>query len=431
MFGLSYKFEELDRINRPIKAAVIGVGQMGRALVAQLLAIKGITPAVIIDHKLERILSVLKNESVQDDMIVKADSAFEADNAVREGKIAISTDDKVATFSRHIDIVVDATGSPEGSVKIALDAIANRKHIIMMTVETDVVVGPILKQMADEAGVIFSGMAGDEPGAIMELYDFAKSMGLEVLALGKGKNNPVNYEATPDTAYEEAVSKNMNPRMLASFQDCTKTMIELAAVSNATGFLPDCMGAHGVKCSLNDIPNKYRLESEGGILRKYGVVDYIDGIAPGVFAVVTSDNQEIKNELKYLSMGDGPHYLLYRPYHLCSLEIPITIGRIVLHKTPSIVPAEGAPYADVIAFAKKDLKSGEKLDGIGGFTVYGVIASHVEAKKLSAVPVGIINSNTVMKNDVKKGEIITYDDVILDENSALLQLRRVQESVIG
>lgn len=431
MFGLSEDFLRLEREGNPIMTAMIGVGQMGRALTAQLTAMPGITPAVIVDHRLERIEKALASAGVLPERYCPVTTVEEAEKAVTAGKIAITQEDEIACKTPQVQVVVDVTGSLEGSARIALNAINNGKHIIMMTVETDVVVGPLLNHKAREKGVIFTGMAGDEPGAIMELYDFARSMGLEVLVLGKGKNNEINYAATPETAREEALSKEMNPRMLASFQDCTKTMVELAAVSNATGFLPDCMGAHGIAGTVQTLADSYRLCEEGGVLRSYNVVDYVKGVAPGVFAVVTTHDPELQKELKFLSMGEGPNYTLYRPYHLCSMEIPITVGRLMLYGKQSIAPLPGAPYSDVVAFAKRDLNRGEELDGIGGYTVYGVIVASERCKELNALPVGLCNPGTRLKRNVKKGEILSYSDVELDESSLLVQLRREQDRLIG
>ena len=427
MFGLHEDFNRLVAENKPINASIIGVGQMGRALVAQFIKIKAIRPVVIIDHKVARIISALEKSGVTADEYKIVTTPQQADLAIASGKIAIGEDDVIATHCSHVEIVIDATGILEAAAKIALDSIAHKKHILMMTVETDVVVGPLLNKMAKEAGVIFSGMAGDEPGAIMELYDFAKTMGLDVLVLGKGKNNPVIHDANPDTTREESLIKEMNPRMLASFQDCTKTMVELTAVANATGFIPDCLGAHGEVANTTNITDVFRLKEEGGVLNQYGVVDYAIGVAPGVFAIVTTDDQELAKELKYLSMGDGPNYLLYRPYHLCSLEVPITIGRMMLYGRPSIVPLGDAPHADVITVAKRDLIKGESLDEIGGYTVYGSMLSYTQAKSENALPIGLVNHKTVVTRNIAKGEILTYNDVILDESSILVTLRRQQD----
>lgn len=430
MFGLSEDFARLEREGKQIRVSVVGVGQMGRSLTAQLVGMDGFSPVVIVDHQAQRVIRALAQAGVDSTGYRVVADAAEADAAIADGKIAIGEDDGIATGCRAVQVVIDATGSLEGAAHIALDAFAHKKHLVLMTVETDVVIGPLLQYKAREAGVLCTGMAGDEPGAILELYDFARSMNLDVLVLGKGKNNEVNYGANPTTAAAEATGKEMNPRMLASFQDCTKTMVELAAVSNATGFLPDCIGAHGVAATTANLASVYRLQEEGGVLHNYGVVDYVKGIAPGVFAVVTTQDEELRKELKYLSMGDGPNYLLYRPYHLCSLEVPITVGRLLLYGRPTLTPMAGAPYAEVVAFAKGDLAVGERLDGIGGYTVYGAIAAYHKAAALHALPVGLVNENTVVTKAIKKGEMLTYNHVQLDESSLLVRLRRQQDALL-
>ena len=429
MFGLHQDFERLIKENKEIKVAIIGVGQMGRALVAQFTKLKAMKPIVIIDHKVERAITALTKAGIGSDEYQVVTTTQQADMAVSNGKIAICEDDTIATQCKYVEIVIDATGALESAAKIAVDAISNKKHILMMTVETDVTVGPLLNKKAKEAGVIFSGMAGDEPGAIMELYDFAKTMGLDVLVLGKGKNNPVVHEANPNTTKEEAITKEMNPRMLASFQDCTKTMVELVAVANATGLIPDCLGGHGATADTTNITDVLRLKTEGGILSKYGVVEYVKGVAPGVFAIVTTEDEEIAKELKYLSMGDGPNYLLYRPYHLCSLEVPITVGRMMLYGRPTIVPKDGPPSAEVVTVAKCDLKKNDMLDGIGGYTVYGSMLPYEDAKNKQALPIGLVNEQTQLTRDVAKGEVLTYGDVILDETSIMVILRKEQDEM--
>ncbi len=429
MFGLYKEFDNMRKCGKYFSVAVIGVGQMGRALLAQFLEMQVIRPVVIIDHKPQRIVSSLEKAGYTEKDYELVSTVAQAENAISLGKFAIGDDDKIATACKQVELVIDATGNLEAAAEIATNSIANKKHMLMMTVETDVVIGPLLAQRAAQAGVVYSGMAGDEPGAIMELYDFAKSMGLEVLVLGKGKNNPVIYEANPETAAEEAATKEMNPRMLASFQDCTKTMVELAAVANATGFLPDCNGAHGAVSSVDELTSVLSLKQDGGVLNGYGVVEYVIGVAPGVFAIVTTHNKELQKEMRYLSMGDGPNYLIYRPYHLCSMEVPRTIAHMMMYGQATITPLEGAPFTDVVAVAKKDMQAGEMLDGIGGYTVYGSIMAYADAKLQNALPVGIVNSRTQLTRDVKKGEFLSYSDVILDSSSPLVNLRKEQDEM--
>lgn len=270
-----------------------------------------------------------------------------------------------------------------------------------------------------------------EPGAVKEIYDFADAAGFDVLAVGKGKNNPVDLEATPDSVREKALKSGVKPRMLASFVDGTKTMVEMSCMANATGFIPDIRGGHAPSASVDELPKIFSLKSEGGILNKYKIVDYVNGVAPGVFVIITSKLPQVQHEMEYLSMGPGPNYVLYRPYHLTSLETPLTVARAAIYNEPTIIPMDGKPIAETIAIAKKDLKSGEKLDGIGGFTVYGSIDTYETAKKENLVPIGLINKNTVVKKDIKKGELITYDMVKLDTTTLIYKLRKLQEDIIG
>ena len=193
---------------------------------------------------------------------------------------------------------------PEIGARVAFDAIHNGKHDVMLNVEADVTIGPILGRMGRSTGVVYTGSAGDEPGVIMELYDFARSLGFEVVAAGKGKNNPLELLATPESLADEAASKQMNPKMLASFVDGTKTMVEMAAVANATGMTPDKPGMHGPEETLPDrLAGLFSLEEEGGILTGYDAVDYVRGVAPGVFIIVRSEAEPVRETLEYLGQG--------------------------------------------------------------------------------------------------------------------------------
>ncbi|ADL08186.1 NAD(P)H-dependent oxidoreductase [Thermosediminibacter oceani] len=430
MLNLNSKLRELDASGKKINVGLIGAGQMGRGMVSQIFCMKGIRVAAICDRKLEEARRAYTLAGVAPDDILTAKTPSEVEEALGRGKYAVTEDFGAITKAIPIDVVIDATGVPEAGAHIALDSIYNGKHIVMLNVETDVTVGPILKKMADSAGVVYTVSAGDEPGAIKELYDFADAMGFEILVAGKGKNNPLDLEANPDSVMEEAMKKNMNPKMLASFKDGTKTMVELTAVSNATGFLPTRRGLIGPKATVKELPEIFRLKEEGGILDRYQVVEYVNGVAPGVFVIVTTKLEAVREEMAYLSMGEGPNYVFYRPYHLTSIETPLSAARAYIYGEPTIAP-KGAPVSETIAVAKKDLKAGEHLDGIGGFTVYGVIDTYENAKRENALPIGLVNNNVVMTKDVKKGEVITYDAVKLDENSLILQLRRMQEKLIG
>ncbi len=426
MLNLNTKLKELDEQGKKIRAGIVGAGQMGRGMVSQMFCMKGILPAIISDIDIERAKNAYLLAGISSDDIAIANKAVEAETAIQKGKYVITEDFNVITSTLPIDVVLDLTGVPDVGARIAFDSIYNGKNIVMLNVETDVTVGPLLKKMADSAGVVYTVSAGDEPGAVKELYDFADAMGFKILVAGKGKNNPLDIEANPDTVREKAQASNMNPKMLASFVDGTKTMVEMTCVSNATGFVPTKRGMIGPESTVKELPKLLSLKEQGGILDRYQVVEFVKGIAPGVFVIITTDLPAVKEEMAYLSMGEGPNYILYRPYHLTSIETPLSAARACIYHEPTIVP-KGAPVSETVAVAKKDLKAGEYLDSIGGYTVYGVIDTFENAKKDNALPIGLVSPKVKVKTDIKKGETLTYDAVELDENSFILQLRKLQD----
>ncbi len=430
MYNMNRKLAELEAKGTPIQVGVIGAGQMGRGMVTELVMIKGERPAICADIDVDLAVHAFEYGGVTPDQIVKTDDAAEASAAIQAGKYVATSNSDLATAVPEIDVVVDVTGVPDVGAKIALDAIAAKKHIIMMNVESDVVIGPYLNMKAQEAGVVYTGTNGDEPGAVMELYDFAQALGLKVEVIGKGKNNRIDRECNPDTVLEEATRRKMSPKMLCAFKDGTKTMVEMAAMSNATGLVPDVIGGHGIACDVAGLNDMYRLKEDDGILNKHGVVEYVRGIAPGVFVTVSTDNEEIAYQMQYHSMGSGPLWTLYRPYHLCNLETPLTIGRAVVYHEGVIVP-KGGLVSEVITVAKKDMKAGEKLDGIGGYTTYGSIDTYEHAKEAGYVPFGLVNKNAVLKRDVTKGQLLTYDDVQIDTNTLIYKIRQEQDKIFG
>jgi len=430
MFTMNKKLKELLDKGKKIRVAIIGAGKMGKGLINQMSRIEGMVPALVVNRRIEKAIDALLSSGIPKEEIIETNSLKEANYYLEKGKFVVSEYIELATKASIIDAVVDATGVPEVGAAVALDAIDNKKHIIMLNIEADAVVGPILYKKATDAGVVYTGTAGDEPGATMELYNFAKGLGFDILVIGKGKNNPLNVDATPDTVYDDAIKKGLKPRMLTGFVDGTNTMIELTSLANATGFIPDIRGCHGVECDINSLTKILSLKEEGGVLSRYGVVDFVKGIAPGVFAIITTKLEEVHRQMEYLNMGSGPNYVLYRPYHLTSLETPVTIFEACYYKEATIAPTEGQ-VADTIAVAKRDLKAGERLDSIGGYTVYGVIERHELVMKEKLVPIGLIDENTVAKRDIKKGEIISYDMVELDKSKTIYKLRKLQDETIG
>lgn len=426
--NLNRRLKDLEEENKSIRVGLVGAGLMGTGMVSQISLVSGMKPSLVVDRTTDKILNAFNLAGIKSEDIVVSNKLAEINKALEDGKYVASNRMEMVYDADLIDVVVDATGRPDSGAKIAYNSILNKKHTIMLNVEADSVVGPILNKMAKSAGVVYSGTAGDEPGSAMELYDFAEMSGFEVLAMGKGKNNPINYYVTPDMVEEEAKSKGLKPSMLAGFVDGTNTMIEMNIMANATGFVPDVVGGHGLNATVDQLPEILKLKEDGGILNRYGVVEYVNGIAPGVFVIVTSKLPQVHSQMKFLKMGDGPNYILYRPYHLASLETPVSIAMAALENKATIAPIDG-PVCETIAIAKKDLKAGDRLDGIGQYTVYGSLDTYENAKSNSYIPMGLINENAVAKRDIKKDEFITYEMVELDTSTMIYKLRQIQDEV--
>lgn len=410
------KLLEREQNGAPIKVGVIGAGQMGYGIVSQISTIPGMIVAGISDVNL--------------DAAKRASDAYNA-SAAEKVNILTSTDFKEIVHSPNVEVIVDATGVPEAGAKISLETLIAKKHLVLLNVEIDITVGPLMKKLYDAADLIYTGSDGDEPAATVQMYEFAKSMGMEVLVAGKGKNNALKVSANPDTAQAEADSKGMNSHMLAAFQDGTKTMAEMNLLSNAIGYVPDVVGMHGISADLDGTVEKLNLKENGGVLNSFGVVEYVDGIAPGIFCIVKGQNEGVQHELNYLlKKGERDHHILFRPYHLCSLETPLTIARAVLEHDTAIVPL-GAPISETVAVAKRDIKAGEKIDGIGGYCVRGVLETHADMKKNGNVPIGLVGGTSVAKRDIKDGAFLTIDDIELDESTTVYKLRKLQDETFA
>ncbi|MBA7524508.1 hypothetical protein ES705_16648 [subsurface metagenome] len=430
MYEIDKKLEQLQKEGKPIKVGLIGAGQMGTDIVSQISCMVGIDVPVVIDLKTEIALNAYKIAGSDEKDIIETSDIDTASKAIKEGKKIVSTNYKIATRAEPIQVVIDATGSPEMGALISLDCINQKKHIVMLNVECDVTIGPIIRQLAENAGVVYSLAAGDEPAAIIELYRFAKALGFKIVAGGKGKNNPLDIYATPEQWKARAKKRDMNAKMLVEFVDGSKTIIEMAAVSNATGLVPDIRGMHGPKCNVKDLTSIFCRKNQGGILKKEGIVDYAIGdINPGVFVIVTTDNPRLKSGLIQRDMGYGPNYLLLRPYHLCSIETPLTAVQGVIYGESSGHPLK-ALVSECITVAKKNLKKGEILDSMGGYCYRSSIELYEVAKEENMLPVGLAQGAR-LKCDVERDQIITWDMVELNENSVLLQLRRLQDSILG
>ncbi|PLP59228.1 homoserine dehydrogenase [Mesorhizobium loti] len=414
---------------RPVRIGVIGSGEMGTDLVTQGMLMPGIEVCAISTRRPHTAREAIRIAYGNEAMAREAENQAQVTAAIEAGRIAITSNDMLVT-NPLIDVVIDATGKPGVAADFCLSAMEHGKHLVMMNVEADVTIGCLLKKEADRLGVVYSLGAGDEPSSCMELIEFVSALGCTVVAAGKGKNNPLNHDAVPDDYRAEAERRNMNPRMLVEFVDGSKTMVEMCAIANATGLVPDRPGMHGPAANRDELAKVLIPRADGGVLSKKGVVDYTigKGVAPGVFVIVEATHPRVIERLDDLHVGKGPYYGLFRPYHLTSLEVPLTAARIMLYGKPDMVPLP-RPVAEVCAVAKRDLAAGETFDAIGETCYRSWTMTVGEARAERAVPVGLLEGGKVLK-PVKKGELLTADNAAPDSSTRLYALRKQQDEML-
>jgi predicted homoserine dehydrogenase-like protein len=373
------------------KVCLIGAGQMGQGIVAQLNKMDSTDLVLIIDkneEKLNQAKNRYKNNS----------------------EVSLSTNID-ALDETDLDIVIEATGTPSSGAEVAAKVLNRKIHLILLNVETEATIGLALNQEAKKNNCIVTVGDGDEPVAAVELYNFAKEISMDVIAIGKGKNNPFNEYAIPKDLEEEAHRKKMNPTMLTSFVDGSKTMIEMAALGNYLDFNLDIDGMHGPDSDYESLNSIFIPESSGGILTNTNIVDFAFGVAPGVFAIVYSEDDYVNYEMEYLKMGKGPYWTLYRPYHLTSLEIPRTIMKIMVEKESQLSATSW--NIEVVAHAKTDLKAGTNLGSIGGDYIFGKAMKVQNAKGLA--PLGL-SENNILNHNVNRGDPIEINNLDMTEN---------------
>jgi predicted homoserine dehydrogenase-like protein len=409
---------------RPVTIGLAGCGQMGTDIVVQLNRMPGLRLGAVAEMRPPQARAAAGLAGFAEDDTVYADNARAIDSAIERGKIAITSSPAELARSGLVDVVIDATGNPDIGTAFALDAIANGKHVVMLNVEADITIGRHLHEAARRAGVVYTGAAGDEPAAALELIGFAQSLGLDIVCAGKGKNNPLKFDAVPAEYEAEAMARNMNPRMLVEFVDGSKTMIEMVAIANCTGLVPDVPGMHGPAATREQLAEVLIPKEHGGVLSRTGCVDYSigKGVAPGVFCIVTTDHPRLQERLIDLKVGKGPYFALLRPYHLTSLEVPLSAARAVLHGQADMVPL-AHPVAEAVTLAKRDLKPGDILGRIGETDYRAWAMTHAEARSANALPLGLAQGAKVVK-PVKAGEQLTYGNCAPDESLIVTQIRR-------
>ena len=438
--------------HNPIRVGIIGAGKFGAGLVAQISQMQGMVASAIADIDLGHAKGAYKVSNVPSEAIQRVGNVNAMNDVIRSGKRAITEDGLHVIQSDLIDVVVEATGIPEVGAQMAYHTLMHKKHLVMVNVETDVTVGPFLRRLADNAGVVYTLVDGDQPGVTMNIVDWSKTLGFEIVAAGRGT---IFYDddriGIPDTvpqrfgfSQEHIERRTINFKMFNSFRDGSKAQIEMTSLANMAGLPPDVRGMHEPSVNIEDIAKVFSLQEEGGILNRQGVVELANSVATdgnrtmlnnplrmGVFVVIRTDHPFTQEDLAGYNLypgGNGKNYLLYRPYHLVAVEAPISIAKAALYGQPTGTPLP-TPVADVITVAKRNLKAGEILDGSGGYTVNGLIEKSEIARAENLLPLGLADG-VKLKRDVLQGEAISYDMVELNEDSFVLKLRRLQDATV-
>ncbi len=415
--------QELEANGQPIRVGMVGAGATGRAIALQLgTPIPGI-----------RLVAIANRTPVHGERAYReagftewshAESAREAEAAITRGFPVLAEDPSVLTACDAIDILVEVTGTVETAAHMVLEAFDHGKHVVLVNAELDSMLGPILKEKADRAGVVITNTDGDEPGVAMTLLRYLRLLGLRPVAAGNLKGM-LDYYRTPETQRAFAEKYDQDARKVTSFADATKLSMEATVLANATGFHVGRRGMYGPTCEhVREMAHLLPADQMLGT----GLVDYALGAAPGTgaFVIVHEGSPLKKAQLGYYKLGDGPFYVFYTPYHLPHVQIASTIGRAVIHRDPTVTPI-GGPVCEVVAVAKRDLKVGERLDGIGGFCTYGLIDNATAARAAAALPIGL-SEGCALRRNVSKDDMLSLDDVESPQGRVVEALWREQSA---
>jgi predicted homoserine dehydrogenase-like protein len=415
-----------DSGDNPVRVAMIGAGFMGRGIALQIQNyVPGMELVAIANRHLDGAKRAYQEAGIQN--VSEVESSAQLEDSIAQRRFAVTEDAMLVCETEGIDAVIEVTGAVEFGSRVALKAIENGKHVILMNAELDGTLGPILKVYADKAGVVITNADGDQPGVIMNLYRFVKGLGIKPVLCGniKGLHDPYR---NPTTQEGFARKWGQNPSMVTSFADGTKISFEQAIVANATGMQVAKRGMFGPTVAagtpIQEAAQAFPLET---LLNGPGIVDYVVGAepAPGVFVLGTHDHPVQKHYLNLYKLGEGPLYCFYTPYHLCHFEVPNTVARAVLFADAAITP-QGAPRVDVVAAAKIDLKAGQVLDGMGHYMTYGLGENSDVVSNQNLLPIGLAEGCS-LKRDIAKDQVLTVDDVTFPGDRLCDRLRDEQD----
>jgi predicted homoserine dehydrogenase-like protein len=441
--NLAAKLRAREAAGRPIGVGLIGAGKFGTMFLAQLRRTPGMRLVGVADLNVDRARRQLAAAGWPPESYAAA-----ALGDAAAGRAAhVGEDAEALIGSPAVEVVIEATGIPEAGIRHAQAAIRHGRHLVMVNVEADALAGPLLAKQAARAGVVYSLAWGDQPALICEHVDWARACGFPVVAAGKGtRYHPSYHQSTPDTLWdildqylqiEDRAS--INPKMFNSFIDGTKSAIEMTAVCNATGLVPQSGGLSFPPASRFELADVCKPRSEGGALEKAGVTEVVSSVtrdgadvphhlALGTYVVIEGDSDYARRcfkEYHLLPDRSGRYAALYRPVHMIGLELGISVASAALRQEPTGAPA--AFVSDVVATAKRDLKAGEILDGEGGFCVWGkqLPAAHSLAERL--LPLGLAQGVRLTRA-VAAGAQLRWDDVACDPHDPAVRVRRQMEA---
>ena len=429
---LEKKINELIDNKKTVNVTLIGAGKFGSMFLSQAPYTKGLNVFTICDLNIDKAKKACREVGWSEDQI---------------NNIIFTEDFEKAINDDEVDVVVEATGHPSSGIKHARTCFKYGKHVIMVNVEADVLAGPSLSAEANSAEVVFSMAYGDQPSLTLEIIEWARASGFKVTAAGKGtKYMPEYHYSTPKTVWDhygltsdEAEKAGMNSKMFNSFLDGTKSSLEMSAIANASGLNVPNNGLLFPPCGMDDLASLLKEKNKGGILEKNEQVEVVSSLERdgrpvfkdlrwGVYAVLQAPNDYAASCFKQYGMNtdqSGEFSAMYKPFHLIGMELNTSIFSAALLK----LPTGQTKYfkGDVVSVSKRNLKKGEKLDGEGGFTVWGKLIPASTSLNLQALPIGLAN-DMYLKNDIDKDKILTWNDVEFDTNNEIIRYRHQMEN---
>lgn len=388
------------------KIILSGLGFMGYGLLRALQAIPGMDVVLLISRRPEEAVAALKEKGIEARVVTREN---EIDYSAQI--LSVSSDLELISETQA-DALVEVTGTVAYATETALKALNSGKHLISMNPELQVTVGHKLLEIAQKNGLVCTDVIGDQPGSLSRLISHAQLMGFRIKVAGNMKRYMDHY-ATHEQMLPWAQDKGLAVRQTVSFTDGTKQAIEMNLVSNYFNMKLLKEGMEGPQVEVVHDTISYFKDKD---IPESGVVDFALGktLFPGVFVIASHTDPEQQKYLRYLNMGEGPDYLLFDPYHLCHLEAPISIANALLWKHTTIHNSDGNNTMTA-TIAKKDLKPGDHIDGIGGDSIRGDIVYRTNHE--NALPVGI-SEGCIVTRAISKDAIISISDVKIPVNAA-------------